>query len=514
MSLLDDWVTIAIIMVAVALIALAGGYLLQLLIARRQADVFSLNLESELAKVEKKQRELIAEATNQANVLRESVEQQLSDQRRELRQRNRELQRRQQRLDRRTEAGERLEEEIRDREGELARQTKNVEQRQAEQTQRLEEIAQMTQAEAQKLLVEQVADESRDLANQNRPQQRGAGPPGSRKPAPAGLVANSLQRVASAVTQSATTSTVKLPGDESKGQIIGREGRNIRAFEAATGVDLLIDDTPEAVTLSSHDPIRREIARRTLVSLIEDGRVHPVSIDQHFNRARVAVRKSIREAGERACFEAKVPKLHQDLVTLLGNLNYRSSYGQNVLSHSVEVAHLAGVLAAEMGGDSKVARAGGLLHDIGKALSHEVEGKHALIGAERCRRCGVPDAVAHTVEAHHYEVYPSTAEAFVVAAADAISSSRPGARRETSELFLHRLETLEQIANSFEGVVNSFALQAGRELRIAVDPGDVDELGALRIARAIAAQVEEEMTNPGQVRVTVIRETRAVEVAN
>ena len=513
MSLLDDWVTIAIIMVAVALIALAGGYLLQLLIARRQADVFSLNLESELAKVEKKQRELIAEATNQANVLRESVEQQLSDQRRELRQRNRELQRRQQRLDRRTEAGERLEEEIRDREGELARQTKNVEQRQAEQTQRLEEIAQMTQAEAQKLLVEQVADESRDLANQiarnSVVQARQEAESRARW-----LVANSLQRVASAVTQSATTSTVKLPGDESKGQIIGREGRNIRAFEAATGVDLLIDDTPEAVTLSSHDPIRREIARRTLVSLIEDGRVHPVSIDQHFNRARVAVRKSIREAGERACFEAKVPKLHQDLVTLLGNLNYRSSYGQNVLSHSVEVAHLAGVLAAEMGGDSKVARAGGLLHDIGKALSHEVEGKHALIGAERCRRCGVPDAVAHTVEAHHYEVYPSTAEAFVVAAADAISSSRPGARRETSELFLHRLETLEQIANSFEGVVNSFALQAGRELRIAVDPGDVDELGALRIARAIAAQVEEEMTNPGQVRVTVIRETRAVEVAN
>ncbi len=513
MSLLDDWVTIAIIMVAVALIALAGGYLLQLLIARRQADVFSLNLESELAKVEKKQRELIAEATNQANVLRDSVEQQLSDQRRELRQRNRELQRRQQRLDRRTEAGERLEEEIRDREGELARQTKNVEQRQAEQTQRLEEIAQMTQAEAQKLLVEQVADESRDLANQiarnSVVQARQEAESRARW-----LVANSLQRVASAVTQSATTSTVKLPGDESKGQIIGREGRNIRAFEAATGVDLLIDDTPEAVTLSSHDPIRREIARRTLVSLIEDGRVHPVSIDQHFNRARVAVRKSIREAGERACFEAKVPKLHQDLVTLLGNLNYRSSYGQNVLSHSVEVAHLAGVLAAEMGGDSKVARAGGLLHDIGKALSHEVEGKHALIGAERCRRCGVPDAVAHTVEAHHYEVYPSTAEAFVVAAADAISSSRPGARRETSELFLHRLETLEQIANSFEGVVNSFALQAGRELRIAVDPGDVDELGALRIARAIAAQVEEEMTNPGQVRVTVIRETRAVEVAN
>ncbi len=513
MSLLDNWVTIAIVIVAVALIALVGGYLLQLLIARRQADVFSLNLESELAKVEKKQRELIAEATNQANVLRESVEHQLSDQRRELRQRNRELQRRQQRLDRRTEAGERLEEEIRGREQELARQAKNIEQRQAEQAQRLEEIAQMTQAEAQNLLVEQVAEESRELADQiarsSVLQARQEAESRARW-----LVANSLQRVAAAVTQSVTTSTVKLPGDESKGQIIGREGRNIRAFEAATGVDLLIDDTPEAVTLSSHDPIRREIARRTLVSLIEDGRVHPVSIDQHFNRARVAVRKSIREAGERACFEAKVPKLHQDLVTLLGNLNYRSSYGQNVLSHSVEVAHLAGVLAAEMGGDSKVARAGGLLHDIGKALSHEVEGKHALIGAERCRRFGVPDAVVHTVEAHHYEVYPSTAEAFVVAAADAISSSRPGARRETSELFLHRLETLEQIANSFEGVVNSFALQAGRELRIAVDPGDVDELGALRIARAIAAQVEEEMTNPGQVRVTVIRETRAVEVAN
>lgn len=513
MSLLDNWVAIVFLIAAVALIALAGGYLLQMLIARRQAGVFALNLESELAKVEQKQRELIAEATKQANALRKNVEKQASDQRGEIRQRNREAKRREQRLDRRAENLEKREQELLRRESDLSEQQKQLSERQAEHSARLEEVAQLTRAQARTQLMEKVTEESRDLADQIV---RGAEEQARQEADHRArwLVSNSLQRVASAVTQGSTTSAVKLRGDESKGQIIGREGRNIRAFEAATGVDLLIDDTPETVTLSSHDPIRREIARRTLTSLLEDGRVHPVSIEQHFNRARVAVRKSIREAGERACFEAKVPKLHQELVQLLGQLNFRQSYGQNVLSHSVEVAHLAGVLAGEMGADSKIARAGGLLHDVGKALSHEVDGKHAQIGAQRCRRYGVDEAVAHSIEAHHFDVYPASAEAFVVAAADAISSSRPGARRETSELFIKRLETLEQIANSHEGVVNSFALQAGRELRIAVDPGDVDELGALRIAREIAAEVEAEMTNPGQVRVTVIRETRAVEVAN
>ena len=513
MSLLDNWVAIVFLIAAVALIALAGGYLLQMLIARRQADVFALNLESELAKVEQKQRELIAEATQQANALRQNVEKQAGDHRREVRQRNRDVKRREQSLDRRSESLDRREKELHQREVELTQQLQQLSERQAEHSNRLEEVAKMTHAQARSVLLEKVSEESRELADQ---MVRGAEEQARQEAdlRARWLVANSLQRVASAVTQSSTTSTVKLPGDESKGQIIGREGRNIRAFEAVTGVDLLIDDTPETVTLSSHDPVRREIARRTLTSLIEDGRVHPVSIEQHFNRARVAVRKAIREAGERACFEAKVPKLHQELVLLLGQLNFRQSYGQNVLSHSVEVAHLAGVIAGEMGADSKVARAGGLLHDIGKALSHEVDGKHAQIGAHRCRRYGVDDPVAHTIEAHHFDIYPASPEAFVVAAADAISSSRPGARRETNELFIKRLEALEQIANSHDGVVNSFALQAGRELRIAVDPGDVDELGALRIAREIASEVEAEMTNPGQVRVTVIRETRAVEVAN
>ncbi|MDE2862304.1 MAG: Rnase Y domain-containing protein, partial [Chloroflexota bacterium] len=351
MSLLDNWVAIVFLIAAVALIALAGGYLLQMLIARRQADVFALNLESELAKVEQKQRELIAEATNQANALRKNVEKQASDQRGEIRQRNREAKRREQRLDRRSENLEKREQELLRRESDLAEQQKQLSERQADHAVRLEEVAQLTHAQARTQLMEKVTEESRELADQIV---RGAEEQARQEAdlRARWLVSNSLQRVASAVTQSSTTSAVKLPGDESKGQIIGREGRNIRAFEAITGVDLLIDDTPETVTLSSHDPIRREIARRTLSSLIEDGRVHPVSIEQHFNRARVAVRKSIREAGERACFEAKVPKLHQELVLLLGQLNYRQSYGQNVLSHSVEVAHLAGVLAGEMGADS------------------------------------------------------------------------------------------------------------------------------------------------------------------
>ena len=511
--MLDNWVVIAATMVGVALIALAAGYLLQMLFARRQADVFSLNLETELAKVERKQRELIAEATKQANQLRETVEEELREQRREIRQRNRETQRREQRLDRRSETLDNREEEVRKREDGVGRRIKAAEAKEADQNIRLEEIAQLSQSAARDLIIERVSQESRELTDQIvRNAEQAARQDADNRAR--WLVANSLQRVASSVTQSATTSTVKLPSDESKGQIIGREGRNIRAFEAITGVDVLIDDTPEAVTLSSHDPVRREIARTALVSLIEDGRVHPVSIEQHYHRAHSEVRKAMREAGERACIDAKIPKLHQELVGRLGRLSYRQSYGQNVLSHSVEVAHLAGVLAAEMGADIRVSRAGGLLHDIGKALTHEVEGKHALIGAERCRRHGVPDTVAHTVEAHHYEVYPATAEAFVVAAADAISSSRPGARRETNERFIKRLEMLEEIANSYDGVANSFALQAGRELRIAVDPGDVDELGALRIAREIAARVEDEMINPGQVRVTVIRETRSVEIAN
>ncbi|MEX2598735.1 MAG: ribonuclease Y, partial [Dehalococcoidia bacterium] len=327
------------------------------------------------------------------------------------------------------------------------------------------------------------------------------------------VVSLAIQRLASDVVSETTTSQVPLPNDEMKGRLIGREGRNIRAIEAATGVDLIIDDTPEAVTISCFDPIRREVARLALTNLIQDGRIHPARIEESVEKAQKEVEETIRRAGEQAVLDAGVRGLHPELVRLIGRLNYRYSYGENILQHSVEVARIAGMLAGEIKADIQVAKAGGLLHDIGKAMTHEVEGTHIEIGDEVARRYNLPPAVQAAIAEHH-ETDRGSVEAFLVAAADAISAARPGSRRDTVELYLKRLEALEDVANSFPGVEKSFAIQAGREVRILVAPEKVDDIGASNLARNVVKKIEENLVYPGEIRVTVVRETRSSEVAH
>jgi ribonuclease Y len=327
------------------------------------------------------------------------------------------------------------------------------------------------------------------------------------------ILTTAIQRLASDVVAETTTSVVVLPTDDMKGRIIGRDGRNIRSFESITGVNLVVDDTPEAVSVSSFDPVRREVARHTLEMLVEDGRIHPASIEQFFEKASALIEQSIRDAGEWALLDVGISRMHPELVTLLGRLQYRTSYGQNVLKHSVEAAHVSSMLAAEIGVDPITAKRSALLHDIGKAVTHEVEGSHALIGAEIARRFGEDPGIVHGIEAHHNEVEPRTLLAILVQAADAVSAARPGARRETLELYVRRLERLETIAMAFEGVEKVYAMQAGREIRVVVDPGVLDDLLASDLARKISRRLESDLEYPGQIQVTVIREFRVTDYA-
>jgi ribonuclease Y len=381
-----------------------------------------------------------------------------------------------------------------------------------EQRRRLEQVATMTAAEAKVMLVKQIEEEAkrdamglvRDLEQQAREEAERR----ARK-----IVTLAIQRVASEQTSESTVAVLPLPSDDMKGRIIGREGRNIRAFEAVTGVNLIIDDTPEAVLLSCFDPVRREVGRLTLEKLVSDGRIHPARIEETYDRAKVEVESEVRRAGEDACIEVGLTDFHPELVRVLGRLKYRTSYGQNVLRHLIETAHLAGIMAAELGIDVKLAKRCGFLHDIGKALTHEVEGSHAIIGAELARRLKEPPEVVHAIEAHHGEVEQRTVEAVICQAADAISGGRPGARRETLESYVKRLERLEEIAVSYPGVDKVFAMQAGREVRIMVRPEDVDDVAAQVLARDVAKRVEQELQYPGQIKITVVREIRSVEYA-
>ncbi|HUK96263.1 MAG TPA: ribonuclease Y [Gaiellaceae bacterium] len=376
----------------------------------------------------------------------------------------------------------------------------------------LERVAKMTRTEARQRILEESEDEVRhELAGRVRQLEEEAAAESKRRAR--NLVADALQRVAASAAAEATVTLVELPSDDMKGRIIGREGRNIRALEHLTGVDFIIDDTPNAVVLSSFDGIRREIARLTLLKLIEDGRIHPTRIEEMYYLSKAELDDHVRLAGEQAVFEANCGELHDELVKVLGRLRYRTSYGQNVLKHTLEVVQLAGIMAAEVEASVKTAKRAALLHDLGKAMTHEVEGSHAQISTQLARRYGESAAVCHAIEAHHYEVQPQTVEAVLVIAADAISASRPGARGESLEHYVKRLESLEQLAANHPGVEKVYALQAGREIRVLVRPQEIDDDGAVLLSHEIARQIEDHLEYPGQIRVTVIRESRAVDVA-
>ncbi|MCX7854362.1 MAG: ribonuclease Y [Anaerolineae bacterium] len=457
------------------------------------------------------QRTVLA-AQDQAMQVRNEAQAEIERWRNNLRREEERLQQRREKLDQRQEALDKREQMLNKRQSALDRQRNELEKLQEERTKALEEVARMSLEEAREELLRIVAENTRqEMARVIREIEQEAREEGERRARK--ILTTVIQRMASEQVAELTVSSVDLPSDEMKGRIIGRGGRNIRTFEQVAGVDVVVDDTPETITISCFDPVRREVARRAMERLITDGRIHPGRIEKVVADAQKEVEQQIREEGERAVYESGVASLHPELVKLLGKLRFRTSYGQNQHAHAIETAKLAAMLAAELGANVEVARLGGLLHDIGKAVDFEVEGTHALIGAEICRRYGVPEEVVHCIESHHHEADQQSLEAIIVEVADAISGARPGARRESLEQYIKRIRALEELASSFPGVAESFAIQAGREIRIIVKPEDVDDLGAIQLSRDIARKIEEGMEYPGQIKVTVIRETRAVDYA-
>ena len=480
--------------------------------------------ERRLLEVQDQQRAALKEAREETARFRETIERENAERRAELQRQERRMQQREESLDRKIEALEQRERKVQVKERSIEQlrqeieqskqqQLAEVEQSRQRQLAELERIAQLTSEQAQDVLLSRVESQVRaEAARRTRmieEQARDEAEARARE-----IITLAIQRCASDQVSEAVVSVVQLPNDEMKGRIIGREGRNIRALEAATGVDLIIDDTPEAVVLSGFDPVRREVARLALTRLILDGRIHPARIEDVVAKARQEVDIVVREAGERAALEANVTGLQPELLKILGRLHFRTSYGQNVLAHSVEVSILAATIAYELGADVNVCKTAALLHDMGKAIDQEVEGPHAIVGGEIARRFGKSPKIVHAMVAHHAtDAEPQTLEAVIVQAADAISAARPGARRETIDLYIKRLESLESIANSFAGVEKSIAIQAGREVRIIVRPEEIDEFAASRLASEIAHRIEEDLEYPGQIKVSVVRETRSIDYA-
>lgn len=461
---------------------------------------------------EAKKKEILLEAKEESIRIKNELEKESRDRRNELQRNERRLLQKEDALDRKVESYEKKEEQMSKKLEDLEKQKENVKQLQQKELQELERISGLTSEEAKSYIIASVENEVKhEVTIMIKEMESKAKLEADRRSRE--IVANAIQKCAVDHVAETTVSVVQLPNDEMKGRIIGREGRNIRALETLTGIDLIIDDTPEAVILSGFDPIRREIARIALEKLIVDGRVHPSRIEEMVEKAKKEVDVIIRDEGEAATFETGVNGLHPELIRLLGKLKYRTSYGQNVLKHSVEVAHLTGLMAAELGLDTNIAKRAGLLHDIGKSVDHEMEGSHVSIGVGLCKKYKESALVINAVEAHHGDVEPQSIIAVLVQAADAISAARPGARRETLESYIKRLEKLEEIAGSFKGVEKSFAIQAGRELRIVILPEDVGDDDMTLLARDIAKKIEEELEYPGQIKVNLIRETRAVEYA-
>jgi ribonuclease Y len=453
-----------------------------------------------------------SQARENATKIVQAAETEIKERRIELNKETDRLDKRRSELDSRVDKLEQREQNLNKRQSAVDRKANEIEKMHDEEVKRFEQIAQMTQDEAKKELFAAVEKEARgDMARiirQIEAEAREQGEKRARK-----LIADAIQRVASEHVAEVTRAVVTLPSEEMKGRIVGRNGRNIKAFEQAAGVDVIVDDTPDSVTVSCFDSVRREIGRRALAKLILDGRIHPAHIEKIVEDETRAVEKIINESGEQAAYEASITGLHPEILRMMGRLKFRTSYGQNQLAHAVEVSKLAGILAAEIGANVEIAKQSGFLHDIGKAMDHNQEGTHAKLGAEYCRRYGVNSMVVNAIESHHHEVDQLTVESVIAEAADAISGARPGARREDLEAYIKRIRTLEEMSMSFDGVQQAFAIQAGREVRIIVKPEAIDDLASARLARDVAKKIEETMQYPGQIRVTVIRETRSTEIA-
>jgi len=478
----------------------------------RAEDYAKTLYEDAVRKAEDYKKEKVLEAKEEILKAKSENDREMRDRRNEVQRAERRLIQREETLDKKADNMEAREESLNKKQQQIQKLQEEAEAYHARQFGELERIAGMTQDEARQQLVERIQkDAFHDAAALVRDIESRAKEEGEKKAR--NIIALAIQKCAADHVAESTVSVIALPNDDMKGRIIGREGRNIRALETATGVDLIIDDTPEAVIVSAFDPVRREIARIAVEKLIMDGRIHPARIEEMVEKARKEVDNQIREAGEQAIFETGQHNMHHELVKLLGRLRYRTSYGQNVLKHAVEVSHLAGLMAAELGADVQLAKRAGLLHDIGKAVDHEAEGTHVTLGGELARKYRESPDVIHAILAHHNDVEPQTIEAVLVQAADAISAARPGARRESLENYIKRLEKLEEIANSFAGVDKCFAIQSGREVRIMVKPDDVTDDGTRILAKEIAKKIEQELEYPGQIRVNVIRETRSTEFA-
>ena len=514
-----EWYHYLIIVLAAAvgiIIGCAVGFAYRKKVAEREigsAEAEATRLINEaIRNGENRKKEMLLEAKDEIHKSRTDLEKEVKDRRAELTKQERRLEQKEATLDKKTEAFERKEEELSRRLADAAKTQEAAEEAHKQQLTTLEKISGLTQEEAKQFLLRSVEEDVRhDAAMKIKEIEQQLKDEAEEKARE--IIATAIQRCAADHAAETTVSVVPLPNDEMKGRIIGREGRNIRTLETVTGVDLIIDDTPEAITVSSFDPVRREIARLALEKLIADGRIHPTRIEDMVEKARKEVDRTIREEGERACYETGVHNLNPELIKILGRQKYRTSYGQNVLNHSIEVAHIAGLMAAELGVDVALAKRAGLLHDLGKSIDHEVEGSHVQLGADLARKFKENPVVINAIEAHHGDVEPKTVIAVLVQAADAVSAARPGARRENVENYIRRLEKLEELTGSYPGVDKAYAIQAGREVRIMVKPEVVTEDNMILLARDIAKKIESELEYPGQIKVNVIRETKAVDFA-
>ena len=514
-----EWYHYLMIVLAAAVCLVIGcavGFAYRKKVAEREigsAEAEATRLINEaIRNGESRKKEMLLEAKDEIHKSRTDLEKEVKDRRAELTKQERRLEQKEATLDKKTEAFERKEEELSRRLADAAKTQEAAEEAHKQQLTTLEKISGLTQEEAKQFLLRSVEEDVRhDAAMKIKEIEQQLKDEAEEKARE--IIATAIQRCAADHAAETTVSVVPLPNDEMKGRIIGREGRNIRTLETVTGVDLIIDDTPEAITVSSFDPVRREIARLALEKLIADGRIHPTRIEDMVEKARKEVDRTIREEGERACYETGVHNLNPELVKILGRQKYRTSYGQNVLNHSIEVAHIAGLMAAELGVDVALAKRAGLLHDLGKSIDHEVEGSHVQLGADLARKFKENPVVINAIEAHHGDVEPKTVIAVLVQAADAVSAARPGARRENVENYIRRLEKLEELTGSYPGVDKAYAIQAGREVRIMVKPEVVTEDNMILLARDIAKKIESELEYPGQIKVNVIRETKAVEFA-